>query len=196
MPVELDFLREKLLYNNDEFDEYRTIKKDLKGKVMRDKDGNTIPTEIFKFPSQKLFESYCDWRKNVLKAKDDITSKAFKIKVEQFESYGVSHIHDADCNAYVVNRDKLKTELYKDFDIDIEQPTIPMLMTFSKPKEEEKKEPEVVQEEVVVAPKEVVPEESKEVKLELPPPSATSKKFIIPKMSKLSIHDPNYPQGK
>ena len=196
MPVELDFLREKLLYNNDEFDDCRTVKKDLNGKVVKDKDGKVIPTEIFKFGSQKLFESYCEWRKNVLKAKDDITSKAFKIRMEQFESYGISHKHDADCNVFIVNRDKLKSELFKDFSIE-EEPSIKKVLTEMKPKPKpvEEKKADVV---------EVVEEKKEEVPVEVVPefvvPSATSKnyipqkKFVIPKLSPLALHDPNYPK--
>ena len=187
IPVELDFLRDKLLYNN-EFEECRTVKKDSEGKVVRDKDGHTIPTEIFKFGSQKLFESYCDWRKNVLRAKDDITSKSFKMKMEEVESYGISHKHDATSNVFIVNRDKLKTELYKDFGIE-EEPSIKKVLTQMKQKEkkeevEEKKEeiPEVVSEFVV-------------------PPAMSSnfiphKKFVIPKLSPLALHDPNHPSNK
>ena len=194
LPVELDFLREKLLYNNDEFDDCRTIKKDSEGKVVKDKNGHTIPTEIFKFGSQKLFESYCEWRKNVLKAKDDITSKAFKMKMEQFESYGISHKHDVDSNVFIVNRDKLKTELYKDFDI---EPSIKKVLTEMKPKPKlvEEKKADVV---------EVIEEKKEEVPVEVVPefvvPSAMSKnyipqkKFVIPKLSPLALHDPNYPK--
>jgi hypothetical protein len=191
MPVELDFLREKLLYNNDEFDDFRSVKKDLEGKVVKDKDGHTILTETFKFPSSRLFESYCDWRKNVLKAKDDITSKSFKMKMEQFESYGISHKHDATSNVFIVNRDKLKTELYKDFDIE-EEPSIKKVLTQMKPKEKK---------EVVEEKKEEVPE-IPEVVSEFVVPPATSrnfiphKKFVIPKLSPLALHDPNHPSNK
>jgi len=198
MPVELDFLREKLLYNNDEFEEYQTNKKDLEGKIVRDKSGHTIPTEIFKFPSSKLFELYSEWRKNTLKAKDEITSKAFKMRMEAFESYGISHKHDASSNIFIVNRDKLKSELYKDFDIEVEvEPSIKKILTQMKPKEEKK-------EEVVSTIEIIVEEEEKkeDVVSEFIVPSATSKnfiphkKFIIPKISPLSIHDPEHPSNK
>ncbi len=194
MPVELDFLREKLLYNNDEFDDFRSVKKDLEGKVVKDKDGHTILTETFKFPSSRLFESYCDWRKNVLKAKDDITSKSFKMKMEQFESYGISHKHDATSNVFIVNRDKLKTELYKDFDIEVE-PSIQLVLTQMKPKEKK----EVV--EVVEEKKEEVPEIPEVVSEFVVPPAMSRnfiphKKFVIPKLSPLALHDPNHPSNK
>ena len=168
LPVELDFLREKLLYNNDEFDEYRIVKKDKDGKVVRDKEGHTIPTDIFKVGSARLFELYSDWRKNVLKAKDEITGKAFTMRMKQFETYGVVHKHDADSNVYIINKEILQGELYKDFDIEVKQPFKPL----SKP------EAEVVSPEVEVL------------------PSATSKGFIIPKLSTLALNDPNHPSNK
>jgi hypothetical protein len=189
LPVELDFLREKLLYNNDEFDEFQTVKKDVQGKVIKDKDGHPVPSGIFKFGSAKLFELYSDWRKNVLKAKDEITGKSFTMKMKQFESYGIVHKHGADSNEYIVNREILQGELYKDFDIEVKQPTIPMLMTFSKPQQE-------VVEEKKEEPPAVKVDEVKIKELELPPPSATSKKFIIPKMLPMGLQDPNHPFNK
>jgi hypothetical protein len=185
LPVELDFLREKLLYNNDEFEEYELIKKDGEGKALKDKDGHTIPSGIFKFGSAKLFELYSDWRKNVLKAKDEITGKAFSMRMKQFESYGVEHKHDATSNVYVVNKEKLQMELFKDFDIEIKKdpPIIEAMKSLSKP---------LAKVDVV----EVVEVEEKKEVLELPLPSATSKRFIIPKMSKLALHDPEHPSNK
>jgi len=175
LPIELDYLREKLLYNNTEFDQYQ-----LMSKVKDGKKETMTGTGIYKISCMKLFEDFSKWRKDVYKSKDDISPKSFTIKMKQLEMYGITHEHGLESNVFKINKDIFTSEIYKDFNIKVPQPTItPSLKSLSKPKP--------VEPEITYA--EIDEEESKEsvepvVESEFIVPSATSKNFIVPNQKK------------
>jgi hypothetical protein len=189
LPVELDFLREKLLYNNTEYDEYLIL------------DEKRQPTNTYRIGSQKLFELYNDWRKNSQRSKEDITGKAFSIKMKQFENYGVYHKHDSTSNVFNINKTTLTNELHKDFNISVQQ-VKPKPLSQPKPQPQPQPQPQPLIEESKQIDEKPETHETKpiEIKTEEPTeptpvvkgPSATSKHFIIPKMPKMGIHDEGF----
>lgn len=187
LPVELDFLREKLLYNNTEYDEYLIL------------DEKKQPTNTCRIGSQKLFDLYNDWRKNSHKSKEEISGKAFAMKMKQFENYGVYHKHDSTSNVFHINKTTLTNELYKDFNISVEPVKHkPLSQPQPQPVIKESKQ---IDEECGVKP-EIHETKPIEIKIEEPTeptptvqvkgPSATSRVFIIPKMPKMGIHDETF----
>jgi hypothetical protein len=175
LPIELDFLREKLFYNNDEYDEYLIL------------DEKRQPTNTYRIGASKLFDLYNDWRKNSHRSKEEITGKAFSIKMKQFEQYGVYHRQTAQSNVFDINKSTLLSELYKDFNIVIEKKPLSEPPK-KQPKEEKKEEPKTTEPEPEVI-KTDKPETTDPV---VKGPSATSKHFIIPKMPKMGIHDEGF----
>jgi hypothetical protein len=99
----LDFLRDTFFYNKDQVKEF-------------------LRNELYTIPSSTLCDLYNTWRE-MNQYKEKITSKSFTMHLKSLEvSYGISHQSKSSSNVFVIDFNKLRESLIRDFNITDDKP--------------------------------------------------------------------------